>query len=452
MAEESTLEPSVNKSYNSSIEEFDNEIYYRNRSGIYRYDRLKSTFEMDSLLSAYFTEESYVTGKMINDGQGKLWLFSEDQLHFFTKDIFNKSLQYRSIAFDQKNKKSLSGFEHITANSRSTYTLGGSNGYFTLDVSALRNKTPRVNIQSIRSSSPKGEERLSLKDEIELPYAANSFSFDFTAYDYQKYERVEYQTRLVGYEDKWSAWSERPRVAFNNLAFGKYQLMLRARQGESVSSIKSSPIIEIKPPWHLSVWSGILYTLIVLLGLYFYNRYYQRKMEKQQRKLIKKNKLAMELKERENKEKLIRLKNEQLQNDIESKNRELAVATLSTLKRNEFLNTIKKELSVIENEPKAAKLIKTINKKLNNNDDWEYFEKAFENADQDFFKKLKTVHPSLTNNDLKLCAYLRLNLSSKEIAPLLNISVHSVEIKRYRLRKKMELTRKQGIVAYIMTI
>ena len=73
---------------------------------------------------------------------------------------------------------------------------------------------------------------------------------------------------------------------------------------------------------------------------------------------------ALELNKLENQKKLIRLKNEQLQNDIESKNRELAVATLSTLKRNEFLNTIKNELSAIENEPKANKLIKTINKKL----------------------------------------------------------------------------------------
>jgi FixJ family two-component response regulator len=61
---------------------------------------------------------------------------------------------------------------------------------------------------------------------------------------------------------------------------------------------------------------------------------------------------------------------------------------------------------------------------------------AFNNADKDFFKKIKSVHPTLTPNDLKLCAYLRLNLSSKEIGPLLNISVKSVEIKRYRLRKK----------------
>ena len=124
---------------------------------------------------------------------------------------------------------------------------------------------------------------------------------------------------------------------------------------------------------------------------------------------------------------------------------------MSTLKRNEFLNTIKAELETIKGEAKAKQLIKSINSKLKNNDDWEYFKKAFDNTDQPLFSKLKETHPSLTKNDLKLCAYLRLNLSSKEIAPLLNISVHSVEIKRYRLRKKMSIERSQGIVGYIMT-
>jgi DNA-binding CsgD family transcriptional regulator len=67
-------------------------------------------------------------------------------------------------------------------------------------------------------------------------------------------------------------------------------------------------------------------------------------------------------------------------------------------------------------------------------------------------KKVKLAHPSLTPNDLRLCAYLRLNLSSKEIAPLLNISVRSIEIKRYRLRKKMELPHETGLVEYILSI
>ena len=74
------------------------------------------------------------------------------------------------------------------------------------------------------------------------------------------------------------------------------------------------------------------------------------------------------------------------------------------------------------------------------------------NTDKEFFKKIKSLHPALTSNDLRLCAYLRLNLTSKEIAPLLNISVRSVEIKRYRLRKKMDLTHEQGLVEYILAV
>ena len=84
-------------------------------------------------------------------------------------------------------------------------------------------------------------------------------------------------------------------------------------------------------------------------------------------------------------------------------------------------------------------VINEIDKNINSEDDWKFFEDAFNNADKDFLKRIKTKHEGLTNNDLRLCAYLRLNLSSKEIAPLLNISVKSVEMKRYRLRKKFEL-------------
>ena len=67
-------------------------------------------------------------------------------------------------------------------------------------------------------------------------------------------------------------------------------------------------------------------------------------------------------------------------------------------------------------------------------------------------KKIKNIHPELTPNDLRLCAYLRLNLSSKEIAPLLNISVRSVEVKRYRLRKKMALPHENSLTTYILNL
>ena len=148
----------------------------------------------------------------------------------------------------------------------------------------------------------------------------------------------------------------------------------------------------------------------------------------------------------------MKIRNEQLQNDIENKNREIAIATMSTVKRNEFLNKIINELRALDDHPRIERLIKIINKNLKSNEDWEFFEKAFNNADKDFLKKVKESHPTLNHNDLRLCAFLRLNLLSKEIAPLLNISVKSVEIKRYRLRKKMKMTGRDSLVDYLMSL
>ncbi len=124
---------------------------------------------------------------------------------------------------------------------------------------------------------------------------------------------------------------------------------------------------------------------------------------------------------------------------------------MSTIKRNEFLNTIKQQLIKADNPTQIKSVIKTIDRNLTNEDDWKFFEEAFNNADKDFLRTLQEKHEELTPNDLRLCAYLRLNLSSKEIAPLLNISIKSVEVKRYRLRKKMNLAHETGLTDYILS-
>ena len=125
---------------------------------------------------------------------------------------------------------------------------------------------------------------------------------------------------------------------------------------------------------------------------------------------------------------------------------------MSLIKKNEFLNSIKSELSNVDGNKEIKNVLRIIDRNLNNTDDWKFFQEAFNNADKDFLKKIGEKHPELTPNDLRLCAYLRLNLSSKEIAPLLNISYRSVEVKRYRLRKKMKLKASQGLIKYILDI
>ena len=145
------------------------------------------------------------------------------------------------------------------------------------------------------------------------------------------------------------------------------------------------------------------------------------------------------------------LKNQQLETEVASKNRELAASTMNIIRKNEFLSELKQKLNKANTNEDVEEVISIINKNIAEKDNWKLFKEAFDNADKDFLQSVKEKHPNLTSNDLKLCAYLRLNLSSKEIAPMLNISVRSVEIKRYRLRKKMDLAHKEGLVEYILT-
>jgi len=97
-----------------------------------------------------------------------------------------------------------------------------------------------------------------------------------------------------------------------------------------------------------------------------------------------------------------------------------------------------------------TKINKLIENNLNSEHDWEMFENLFDQAHENFFKRLKQEYPDLTPSDFRLCAYLRMNLSSKEIAPLLNISIRGVEEKRYRLRKKINLNPEQNLTEFII--
>lgn len=326
-------------------------------------------------------------------------------------------------------------------------------GYVTFDLKAYLSKSPPVNLDKISLQSLDGKETLlPLNTSIDLEPNQNNISFYYNVPYYQKAHQVKFQYKLIGYYDQWSSWSENSFTTFTNLPFGDYTLSVRAKIGDVTTETKDFMQVSIEKAWYLSNLMVIIYVLFFIFISLSINQSYTRYYRKQQQKLIEKNNRILEIKELENNQELMKFKNEQLQKDIENKNRELAISTMSTIRRNKFLGSIKDSLKDEESSPKVRAVIRTIDRNLNNDDDWKFFEEAFNNADKDFLKKVKQIHPSLTHNDLRLCAYLRLNLSSKEIAPLLNISSRSVEIKRYRLRKKMELEHKQSLVDYIMTL
>ena len=182
------------------------------------------------------------------------------------------------------------------------------------------------------------------------------------------------------------------------------------------------------------------------------NSSYKRYYKKQREQILKQKTKDLELRDLAAQKEIIELKNEKLSHEIEARNRELAISTMNMISKTSTLNSLKEQLIHYNEDNKLKPVISNINKIINDKKDWQFFEKAFNHADKKFFKKLKEKHPELTPNDLRLCVYLRLNLSSKEIAPLLNISPRSVEIKRYRLRKKLDLERDTNLNDYFINL
>lgn len=159
----------------------------------------------------------------------------------------------------------------------------------------------------------------------------------------------------------------------------------------------------------------------------------------------------------ENEKKMIEIRNENLRNEIKLRNKRLAKSTFSLIHKNNTLISVKEEITKIKEELGVRfpskhfnRLIKNIDNDMTSENDWIMFEQSFSEVHENFIQKLKEENTQLTPGDLQLCAYLKMNLSSKEIATLLNITVRGVEIRRYRLRKNLQLDHDTNLVEFIM--
>lgn len=188
--------------------------------------------------------------------------------------------------------------------------------------------------------------------------------------------------------------------------------------------------------------AGVL-LLLAVSGL-LYNRYQLRSREKQ----------AVE-QQRETERELSRAQQENLQLELDHKNRELATSALFSFQKNELLGELKGKVGELltgadkTQRPQITAIQKTIQSHLQFDDEWEAFQLRFEQVHPRFFEHLQRQFPDLTPNELKLCAYTRINLSNKEIARLLNINTSSVEMSRYRLKKKLNLDNQTSLNDFI---
>lgn len=444
----------IKKSVKSSIASYNNTVLYSSKEGVFAYSAENKTFKKDSVLSELLSGEKYVSGKLISDASGnKLWGFSNDEIIYIEPGKLSSEPLVNIVAISKAMRKNKSAYENILELGNDNYLIGTTDGYLIMDLNKLVPQALDIHLNSVDyGTHPNQLLPLDLVDAVEFKNKTNNIRFSYSVTNYNELSTSKYQYRLIGIYDDWSDWTTDSEAFFENLPHGDYTFETRALVNGLLSNNKVSFTFSIDKPWYIRPLAIVSYILLAFLFIYVLYYFNKKHYKKQQEKLIENKERQLELEQLENQQQLIQFKNKSLQQNIDNKNRELGMATMNLVKRNELLSNIKSELSKSKSLNEVNKVIKLINSSINDTNDWELFEEAFNNVDKDFMKKIKILHPSITPNDLRLCAYLRLNLSSKEIAPLLNISHKSVEVKRYRLRKKMGLEHEQSLSNYIIEL
>jgi hypothetical protein len=245
-------------------------------------------------------------------------------------------------------------------------------------------------------------------------------------------------------------------IDLNNLSSGSHSVAIFHYDGLHYNKVSGFDFVVTKP-WYFSFWMILLYFLVLGLILYVYYRWnklrYIQKLALQREELKHQKKiLEMELKA-ENELNTQEYEKHILELELQAKSSEVAGKSLSIAKQSEMIENIQ---GILENENDLNKLKSDIKKsiKINavNKHEWETFETNLNQIHNEFIITLSKKYPNLTSKDVKLCIYLKMNLSSKEIAPMMNISFRGVELQRYRLRKKLNLIQDENLSKFLLSI
>ena len=416
------------------LQETNGQLLIRSGYQFFTWDESRQQLSrLDSLFGLPIPKEH---GKPIAGSKGEFFWAFPGQVLWFRSDSVAAALPLTMISDN----------EVVILLDENTYLFCLEDGYALLDRRA-RPLSPvqgsplltRVEVLGREPSLARLDERLVLP-----PGRKAVVRFQYT---FPQYTRIgQFRSQLQGFTDGWSNWETDAAREFTNLPPGNYKFLVQSNLSPAITTY----YLTVRAHWYQSRWMWLLYLLLVVGGFAAWERLSQYRLTRQRR--------SLELqRERELHQQRIQARNEQLQADILNKSRELTNSTASLIRKNEILLQIKEELQSLRakaGDKSLARyfnsLTRLIDDHISSEHDWEVFESNFNQVHDAFFKKLMAEFSDLTPGDLRLAAYLKMNLSSKEIAPLLNISVRGVENKRYRLRKKMGLPADANLTEIMM--
>ncbi|MFT3982014.1 MAG: triple tyrosine motif-containing protein [Ferruginibacter sp.] len=448
-----------------------NEVLAATEEGIYSYNTAKDSFEPAAFYSQLLGNLSVRYLK--EDAEGNIWFIHDKSLGVIDLSGAKPAIIY----IPELSTKLLSGFEFIYPVNKENIFLGAERGFFHINYSKYKQTMPVLQSQIrlvriidktdsllfggyFRDVNEKQEQ--SAKAIPAISHHWKTIRFEYTSTLFGNASNIDYSFRLKGFDDSWSEYTSKTEKEYTNLPAGKFVFEVKARNNFGKESPVAAYAFTILPPWYATLWARLLYALVILTGLYLLYRWLKKKFRLQKARFEEEQKRLQyihELEINKTESEMVALRNEKLEAEINYKNSELASSAMHLVKKGELLTRVKAELSqamkVMDNPPAVAelkKMLRSLSDDDNMDKEWENFTKHFDKVHSDFVVSLKEKHPTITGNEVKLCAYLRMNLSTKEIAQLMNISVRGVEISRYRLRKKLQLNSETNLFDYLINI
>ena len=385
---------------------------------------------------------------LVADKDGNLWLGSIDGITKFN----TRTEEFINLDLSTELKKNEFQINEIQVLSSGEFIIGGDFGIDIFNPQTIRmnESVPIVELTDFQifnksvSLNDRGGEVLSktipYANEIQLTYDDDLISFEFTTLYFASQAKHLYAYKLDGFEQEWNySSSDNRKATYMNLEPGVYTFRVKGATREGNWSKERSIQVSIAPPFWNTWGFKIPVILVVCLAMIGYVRLRISSEKKKVLRQVQADKLAKE-------QEITKLTNEKLDAELEHKKKELASSTLYNVQKNEELSHVQTELKELlkelkgnPQEKKVKKLLDSINRNMEDADNWEHFEKNFNLLHDDFLKRFVEAYPKLTHKDMKICAFIRMNFDNKEIARMLNITPESLGVSRTRIRKKIDL-------------
>lgn len=449
----------------NSLNKLDDQIVFSTQYGFYHYNKSSQKIEHFPQIENIFGVQNQAM-KLNMSLKGDIWCTSYRYVGVAFNEQNNK---YRldTICFSTIKNKLIIGFEQFNFVNENNIIVSTEDGFSLLDISKISKEKSqfKVSIRNVLLTNAKDsvvtgyQSPENKNQEHEFKFKDNSVKFEFVAPEYRNDASVSYSYFLENFDSKWSTYSSVNSKEYMKLKKGTYIFRVRAKSLLEANSVETSYQFTILPPWYESQIAYLIYFVLLGYSIYQLVEFVKRKSEKGARDMEAQKELELHEQEKrfeedakEKRKEIIELKNQRLQYDLRHKSQELASSTMNLIRKNEILLDITQKLTKVSTEitdkaetksvlKEIFKMQDDIKHNIEHDNNWKKFAENFDLVYENYLKRLCERYPMLTISDKKLCAYLKMDLSSKDIAPLLNMSYRSVEMSRYRLRKKMDLGR-----------